>query len=151
MTRLLFASVAISISFCICGCSEGPPPIVPVEGVLLMNDEPLPHALVRFAPNLHGPGGDYLGEAVTDENGRFQLTCKGQPGACACENMVIVLEGPMIPEGRGPSGAAQAAAARYLASLKNRPIPKEYGTASKTPLSVKVIPGQTEYKLELRR
>jgi hypothetical protein len=151
MSRIILATVSSAISLFFCGCSEGPPPIVPVEGVLLLNNEPLPHAKVRFAPNLHGPGGDFLAEGITDENGRFQLTCKGQPGACACENMVIVVEGPMIPEGRGPSGAAQAAADRFLASMKNRPIPKEYGMASKTPLSVNVVQGQTEYKLELRR
>jgi hypothetical protein len=135
-----------------CGCApEGPPPIVPVEGVLLLDDEPLPHARVRFAPNLHGPGGDYLAEGITDENGRFQLTCKGQTGACACENMVMVVEGPMNAKGRGMSAASQDEAARFLASLKNRPIPPQYAIATKTPLFVTVSAGQTEYKLELKR
>jgi hypothetical protein len=152
MSRGLYCSLmAIAAACSICGCSQGPPPIVPVEGVVLLNDQPLPFARVRFAPNLHGPGGDYLAEGITDENGRFQLTCKGQPGACACENYVMVLEGPMTEKGRGISAAAQAEATKYLDSLKNRPIPVAYGTASKTPLSVSVTAEQTEYKLELKR
>jgi hypothetical protein len=148
MVRIAFA---LFCALAIAGCSEGPPPIVPVEGVLLLDHQPLPHARIRFAPNLNGPGGDYLAEGVTDENGRFQLSCKGQPGACACENMVMVSEGPMSKAGRGISAAAQEEAARFLASLKNRPIPAVYATASKTPLTVAVTAGQTEYTLELKR
>jgi hypothetical protein len=152
MSRVYLCSFVFSIiAIGFCGCAQGPPPIVPVEGVVLLDNQPLPHARIRFAPNLHGPGGDYLAEGVTDDQGRFQLTCKGQPGACACENMVIVIEGPMIPKGRGPSAEAQAAAAEFLASLKNRPIPTTYSTASKTPLTVVVTADKTEYVLELKR
>jgi hypothetical protein len=152
MARVLFGTFAVGVAaLTLCGCSKGPPPIVPVEGVVLLDNQPLPHARVRFAPNLQGPGGDYLAEGITDENGRFELTCKGQSGACACENRVIVVEGPMTPKGRGISEAAQTEAANYLNGLKNRPIPGVYATASKTPLFVTVTAGQTEYKLELKR
>lgn len=152
MVRVSFGTAALAVAaLTFCGCSKGPPPIVPVQGVILLNDQPLPHARIRFAPNLQGPGGDYLAEGVSDDDGRFELTCKGKPGACACENMVIVIEGPMTPKGRGMSEAAQAEAARFLASLKNRPIPPIYATASKTPLFVTVTADQTEYKLELKR
>jgi hypothetical protein len=152
MARVLFGTFAASVvALTLCGCSKGPPPIVPVEGVVLLDNKPLPHARVRFAPALEGEGGDYLAEGITDENGRFELTCKGQSGACACKNRVIVIEGPMSAKGRGISEAAQTEAAKYLAGLKNRPIPPVYATASKTPLSVTVTAGQTEYKLELKR
>jgi hypothetical protein len=152
MARAYFITAIVAIAtFALCGCSKGPPPIVPVEGVLLINNQPLPHARIRFAPNIDGPGGDYIAEGITDEEGRFQLTCKGQSGACACENMVMVIEGPMTEKGRGISAAAQAEAAKFLSSLKNRPIPLVFATASRTPLFVTVSAEQTEYKLELKR
>jgi hypothetical protein len=152
MSRVFFSTLVASVAaLTLCGCSKGPPPIVPVEGVVLLNNQPLSNVRVRFAPALQGEGGDYLAEGITDENGRFELTCKGKPGACACENRVMVIEGPMSAKGRGMSATAQAEAAKYLAGLKNRPIPAAYATASKTPLSVTVTAGQTEYKLELKR
>jgi hypothetical protein len=152
MARVFLGLVIVAVlAFTISGCSKAPPAIVPVQGVVLLDNQPLPNVRVRFAPKDVTLEDDLLAEGVTDENGRFQLICKGQPGACACENLVMVIEGPMTEKGRGMSSAAQGEAARYAAGLKNRPIPKIYATASKTPLSVFVTPGRTEYNLELRR
>ena len=49
------------------------------------------------------------------------------------------------------SPQAQAKLADYLAKLKNRPIPEEYGAHSKTPLTVEVTAGQGTYDLKLTR
>jgi hypothetical protein len=149
MTRATLGAAAIcAAALVLSGCSKGgAPPIVPAEGVVLLNGQPLANALVSFVPNVPDLGYEYVAVGTTDENGRFQLTCKGQPGACASENRVTVVDAP-IPEG---TRGNQTAEARYYAGLKNRPIPDLYANVAKTPLSVTVTAGQTDYKVELKR
>jgi hypothetical protein len=130
------------------GCGSKPPVIVPVEGVVLLNGTPLPNAKVRFFPTLE-KSSDYLAQGVTDDNGHFTLTCHGQPGACAVENVVTVAEDD-IPEHLTPE-SARAELQVYLKGLKNRPIPPQYRDASGTPIRVTVSADQREYKLDLKR
>jgi len=67
------------------GCGKPPPPpIVPAEGLVRLDGRPLKHAQVRFLPAI-GYGAEYVAVGVTDDNGRFKLTCQGQPGACSGE------------------------------------------------------------------
>lgn len=133
------------------GCSTKPPPIVPVSGVVRINGVPLAGAEVTFLPTTKGLDGNYAATAVTDEQGRYELKTNGQTGACATECVVVVAEGPMPDEARSQKREAQEIAARYLAGLKNRPIPAQYGTAAQSPLRVTVKAGQTDYPLELVR
>jgi hypothetical protein len=152
MTRMMFgAAVLCAAALILPGCSQSPPPIVPAEGVVLLNGQPLASAQVEFVPMHPGLGMEYIATATTDEKGRFQLTCKGSLGACACENRVTVTEAPLPEKARGMSGAAQQEMSRYYARLKNRPIPEQYANVARSPLAVTVAAGQTEYKLELRR
>lgn len=133
------------------GCAKVPPQIVPAEGVVLLNGQPLPNADVRFVPMIQGFGAEYIAAGTTDEQGRFKLTCNGRPGACACENRVTVSEAPLPDKLRGMSAESQMAASRYLAALKNRPIPERYANLAQSPLVVTVAPGQTAYDLKLDR
>ena len=152
MTRSVFGAVALfaAVLF-LTGCNS-PPPIVPAEGVVTLNDQPLANAQVQFIPMAQGLGAEYIATGTTDEKGRFTLTCKGgQPGACACDNRITVTDASPPEKARGQSGEAQAEMSRYYASLKNRPIPSDYETAAKSPLVIKVTSQQAEYKLELKR
>ncbi len=117
----------------------------------LLDGEPLPRAEVTFLPMVPGFGAEIMSTAVTDDNGRFRLTCGDKPGACACEHKVTVAEGPLPDELRGMSPAAQAGAARELAGRKNRPIPDRYGNFAQTPLTVTVTQGQKDYQIKLMR
>jgi hypothetical protein len=139
----------IAVAILTQGCSkEAPPPIVAAQGVVLLNGAPLATAQVHFIPQIKfGP--EFIATGVTDAQGRYSLTCNGQPGACAVDNMVTVSEAG-IPS-KLQSEKAQRELAVYLQSLKNRPIPQNYGSPVTTPLSVKVTEGQSEYKLELKR
>ena len=85
----LAAAVVVAL---LAGCGKAPPPpIVEVEGVVRLDGRPLNRAQVRFLPLIdYGP--EYVASGVTDEAGRFKLTCNGQPGACAGENRVLVTE-----------------------------------------------------------
>jgi hypothetical protein len=149
MTRPTLGAAAVyAAALAFTGCSKPPPPpVVPAEGVVLLNGQPLANAEVQFIPMAPGLGMEYIAVGTTDEQGRFKLTCKGQPGACACENKVTVTDAPLPERARGN----QAEEAKYSATLKNRPIPEVYATAARTPLTVTVTAGQTEYRVELNR
>ncbi len=135
------------------GCAKTPPPVTDVGGIVLLDGQPLPNARVEFIPQLADFGAELNSGGVTDEKGRFRLTCseKQQPGAVVGKHRVLVTEAPVPAEFRNPSQKAQAAYAEYLARQKNRPIPAAYGNVSKTPLAVEVTPGQRDYTLKLTR
>jgi hypothetical protein len=131
------------------GCGQRPPTLTPVLGQVTRDGKPVPHAQVQFVPLIQGFGGEYIAEAVTDENGQFELACSMGDGACACENQVIVSEGPLPDEARGSSAEAQMMATQFLASLANRPIPENFGSAAQSPLKVTVSPESNSYNIDL--
>src|SRR5262249_11909359 len=78
------------------GCRRSPPPVVEVDAVVLLNDQPLPNALVEFVPDLKHFGAEMNSTGVTDEKGRVRLVCASgqQPGAVAGKHHVLVTEAP---------------------------------------------------------
>jgi len=151
MTRFLLALLAPPLIALLSGCAASRPAIVPVEGVLLLNGQPVPNAEVQFVPMERGLGAEYIATGTTDERGRFALVCLGQAGACACENRVTVTDAELPEAARGGSAAAQSEMNRYYAAQKNRPIPPDYASAARTPLAVTVSAERGEYRLELKR
>jgi hypothetical protein len=135
------------------GCGKVPPAITEVEGVVTLDGAPLPSALVQFMPELDQFGAEMNSTGITDEKGRFKLTCafKQQPGAAVGKHRVLITNAPPPEAARGMSGEAQAALTRYLSGLKNRPIPDQYGSVAQTPLIITVEPGQATYNLTLAR
>ena len=144
---------ALALALVLGGCTKTPPPVTEAEVVVELDGRPLPGALVEFVPELEHFGAEMNSRGVTDDRGRARLVCaqKQQPGAVVGKHRVLVLEGPAPADTRGPSAASQRKYAEYLAGLKNRPIPPDYGTLGKTPLSVEVTAGQKTYKLTLTR
>jgi hypothetical protein len=133
------------------GCGKDPPPpIVQAEGTILLDGKPLNKAEVRFIP-VDEVGAEYIAKGVTDEQGRFKLMCKGQPGACAGENYVIVKEAD-IPA-RLRSESAQKELDEYLnKTLGNRPIPAKYSNVANSPLRATLsTDSKTHYFFELKR
>jgi hypothetical protein len=139
-------AMAAMIAASILGCSTQPPPIVPVTGVVMLDGQPLPFAEVRFYPQAENLPADFVGVAITDENGRYTLNTNGQPGGCVCAHIVTVAEGP--PPDRSRNKTANEA---YKATLKNRPIPLDYGNLAQKLLTVTVTARQSEYPLDLKR
>ncbi len=128
------------------GCSTPPPQIVEADGLVVLDGAPLANVEVRFVPK-ESPGAAYTARGTTDKAGRFALICKGQPGACAGENHVVIVEGE-IPA-RLRSERAQAELAVYLDSLGGRPLPEKYTSLADNPLVVRVSEEQTHHKIEL--
>lgn len=135
------------------GCAKkpDPPPIVEASGLVTVDGQPLPKASVRFIPMFEGFGAEVIAEAVTDDKGRYTLTCSGSSGACVGPHKVIVEEGPLPPGTMGESAKSQMKMTAYLQSLPNRPIPSQYGNVAQTPLAIEIVPEKTEYNLKLKR
>jgi hypothetical protein len=130
------------------GCGKSlppPPPIVEVEGVVLLDGKPLNNVEVRFVPVVNC-GTVYIAKGITNQQGQFTLTCKGKPGACACDNHVLVLEAPFPAELKGEN--AQLQLIKYLKSLGDRP-PSRYANLAESPLIATVQAGKKDYILEL--
>jgi len=132
------------------GCRQSPPPaVVPVEGVVVMGGAPVPNIRILFSPQIKN-GRDFLATAMTDDQGHFTLSCHGQSGASAGDNVVFFSED--IPEELTRSDdASRAELGKHLQNLKNRPIPAQYLNAASSPLRVNVSVDQKEYKIELFR
>ena len=142
---MLGAALAVVLA----GCGKPPPPqIVEVEGVVRLEGKPLKNVAVRFVP-VADDATEYVASGVTDEAGRFRLTCKGQTGACAGQNRVLVMEAD-IPR-RLQDEKAQAELAKYFQSLGGRPIPPKYANLVESPLTADVKADQKVYTFELKR
>jgi hypothetical protein len=135
------------------GCSPSPPTIVPANGVVLLDGQPLANAEVTFMPQLESYGAQYNSSGVTDAQGRFELRCHfgDQPGAAATDHCVLVNEASVPDELRRMDGESQAKYAEYLRSQTNRPIPDRYGSALQSPLRIRVTPDRQTYEIQLTR
>jgi hypothetical protein len=150
MTRFVFGTAA-ALVVALAGCTGTgkPPAIVPVEGVVLLDGAPLPKVKVLLFPQAKFDGAaDYVAQGVTDDQGRFKLTCHGKEGACACENIVTVMDD--IPDELSASSARERYY-EYMKGLKNRPVPEALRSAATSPARVAVTADQKEYKIEFRR
>lgn len=80
----LFLSVVGSI-----GCGDGEAPRHPVHGVITLNGEAYPDALVKYVPE---PGNAALaeGEDVTGPNGNYKITNLGRAGLPVGKYKVLV-------------------------------------------------------------
>lgn len=129
------------------GCGKAPPPpIVVADGIVRLDGRPLNNVEVRFIPSIDY-GAECVAKGVTDKAGRFTLTCKGQPGACACENRVVIVEAALPSRLKGEN--AQAELARYLQTLGGRPLPQKYANLADNPLVINVTADQQEYPIEM--
>jgi hypothetical protein len=142
--------VSVLVAALSTGCGKAPPPLIKVTGVVRLGGKPLHKARVVFIPQT-AAGREYIASGLTDEAGRYQLICNGQPGACAGENRVLILESSDPSELRGESLQVQAKLVKYRESLGNRPIPGKYGTAVGSPLRATVTSAHTEYDFDLSR
>src|SRR5262245_39134518 len=150
MIRFICRAVGcVVIAALIAGCGKAPPPpIVPVQGTVRIAGKPLAKAQVRFVPKIdHGP--EFVATGVTDENGRYTLTCNGQSGACACENSGGIGEADIPANLQGES--AQAELAKYMRSLGNRPIPQKYANLAESSLRASVTADTKEFNFDLTR
>lgn len=132
------------------GCGKPEPPArVPVSGVVTIEGQPVPSALVTFYPSFDGFGGEVIAEGVTDAGGRYTLAGPLGPGACLGKHKVTVADAPTPEDAREQSVAGQQRMQAFIKSLTNRPIGTKFGTLATTPLEVEVTAGAGGYDLPL--
>ena len=144
---LLLLAVVLS------GC-KSEPEFTKVSGTVTKNGEPLNSVEVRFVP-IDEALTKYNGFGLTDDEGKYTIAIPGREEKVFCVGKckVTVREGPMPNELRGNlernEGGGAGAIKRFKASLKNRPIPKDYQRLHSTPLKPDVTAGEFEFPIEL--
>jgi hypothetical protein len=134
------------------GCSKGVP-VAEVNGVIKMDGKPMPFVKIMFMPD---PGKKTLGpisSGVSDDQGRFKLTCEDErEGAVIGWHKVVVFEGPpnlnRTPRtGRRDDDEVVKKAPK--AKAKGPHVPDRYTSSGKTPLSQEVKENKNELEIVL--
>ncbi|MEX2175951.1 MAG: carboxypeptidase regulatory-like domain-containing protein [Pirellulaceae bacterium] len=88
MSRL-FSLVAVCslVGAVAVGCGDGGPALGTVSGIVTMDGQPLPSAMVTFSP-VAGEGGNAVG--TTDANGKYTLATVDRQGAMIGKHKVSV-------------------------------------------------------------
>jgi hypothetical protein len=121
------------------GCGERVPPLIEVEGVVLLDGNPLAGVLVEFVPDDAEGHRLPFSNGQTDDNGRYQLRCENdQPGAVLGPHKVTIRRPSVRPAPDAPPPAAGPA------------IPLVYQSVLETPLTVEVRADQQGYLLSLK-
>ena len=149
---LFLPMVAVLLPFA-AGCGPDRPGVVEVHGVVLLDKQPLPNAVIEFFPAAEAYETEMRATGTTDEKGRFTLKCHWQDkdGAMVGKNRVVVYEDAPAAPAERPERGASPPPTPPTPRLPNRPIPPKYATASSTPLQIEVKVGQTDYTIELTR
>jgi hypothetical protein len=154
------AALAVVVAFATIGCGGGPKvKPVTVEGVVLLDGQPLAGATVRYVP-LDEKGQSANG--LTKDDGTFRLTClNGLDGALPGEYKVVIthavgqeVEVPASPEEaqrladkmmRGGVGKKKAGS---RPKKQPSPIRPDYSDEAKTTLRATVPSSKATWKLE---
>lgn len=129
----------IALALLAAGCGEPEPPArVPVTGIVTIDGQPVPSAVVTFYPLFEGFGGELIAEGVTDTGGRYTLACPLGEGACLGKHKVTVADAPTPDGAREQSVEGQRRMQAFLKTLTNRPIGVKFGTLATSPLEVEV-------------
>lgn len=125
--------LSLSLLMVAAGCGGGLP-LAPVEGIVLLDGQPLPNATVRFIPQSK-EGSSSIAE--TDADGKFQLTyTRDKSGAWIGKHKVRVNTSKVISETSG------------LETHIVEKVPDRYN--QKTTLEYEVKSGRNTFELSLR-
>lgn len=136
-----FKGLVACIWVCVLGCSSGGPAIVPIEGTVTHNGEPVPNLRIYFAPTGGRPSwGD------SDASGHFKLEYDGDhKGALVGAHKVFVVDmGGVVDETAAMSGAARPKRSPAISE-----IVKKYGKRETSPLDVEVKKPDRNFQLKL--
>jgi hypothetical protein len=148
LCTILVASWILSTSSC---NSKNRP--VDVEGVVLLDNEPVADAMVLFIPE--GATGQPA-HGVTDEKGRFQLsTFKDNDGAFPGSYKVTVTKAEPVPElPAGEPGDSKSMVVHFRAIKQQKPgkslLPAVYADQKSTPFHF-TVPVSGKVTLELQK
>lgn len=129
-----FAVCAVALG--LVGCGRDTFPLVPVQGVVTLDGQPVEGARVSFIPERAFTAG-----GVTDTSGRFTLMCRGRRGCPPGRSQVLVSKQMLsLPEGVAADDRAAIealpAGPQYIAV-----VPSQYGDPRRSEIIVDVHRG----------
>lgn len=100
-SQVLLVCLCLTVGLALAGCNSSGLNLVPVEGVVTLDDKPVPEAAVLFLPDDPAMGPPASG--TTDAEGRFTLNTVNWPGAPVGSHKVAISrdETQIIPQRRG--------------------------------------------------
>jgi hypothetical protein len=146
--RISFLLFAVLLAGMGCGGQKS------VEGIVLLNDTPVPGATVSFFPE------DDKGRpcsAITDSEGKFQVKTGGEQGVAPGKYKVVVMkteggdDAPVSPRAGNPQEMEEYVKRMKEGGKVKSLLPEEYGNPKKTPFSVTVPLESTPLRLELKK
>ncbi len=149
--RLKILVLMFGSSVVLCGCGRSIPEVVQAGGVVKIDGEPLPRAVVSFVPMAEGLDGSHIATGISDENGRFTLSFFSGSGVYAGLNKVTIRDESAPEGGRAMTDEGARIRQEHKQKLSNRPIPSEYLSVGQTPLSFEVTPDKKEYVIDIKR
>ncbi len=123
-----------------------PPVLVPVQGVVRVDGDPLPGAVVMFLPT--DPKGTYsIGE--TDDEGRYKMTYLTSDGTTAGDYRVTVSD-LMGTDGK-PQGISARTSPVFVSAMVDAEelLPPRYSHQGQTTLTAKVPPEGATIDIDL--
>lgn len=142
--------LCVLIALCaVVGCGKSAPPAT-VAGCLKMNNQPLPHCLVKFVPESGKDAPKECACGATDDEGRYELRFLDQKVGVAAGKYVIILDDldMLQPIDRGNAEAEPPPTAKRPPASKPR-FNESYFSAAHSPLRCEVKTGSQVIDIEL--
>lgn len=134
----LLALLATSL---VLGCGSGGT-LVPVDGTVLLDNQPLPDVLITFVPEAAGTGTPIRSMGISDASGNFRLKAETlSPGASPGVHRVIVEDLAILDAPRSEDGT--------VISLPTKRFPSVYSDPLRTPLRAIIKAESEPISLEL--
>jgi hypothetical protein len=133
------AAPAIATALLLVGCGEGGPRLVPVDGTVTFNGEPLDAATVTFIPEATNAE-QTSGVDVSDPRGRFRIKYNDRTGLAPGRYKVLV-DKKFIPKGvKVPETFKDNPGMLTLPEMgfTRESLPKDYLDPASSPLSAEV-------------
>ncbi len=129
MNPILTASCCVILAVTV-GCGKSHV-LVPVEGTLLLDGQPLPEILITFVPEAVGKDRPIRSMGMSDKQGKFILRAESQSsGAVLGEHRVVLEDLSILSAPRTADGT--------VVTYPPKRFPEVYGDPLRTPLRVLV-------------
>jgi hypothetical protein len=140
MYRHDLAGIGLAALLCLLGCTQSGPRIVPIDGTVTHNGEPVSSLMIYFQPASGRPSW-----AISDKNGHFSLDYDPEHrGAVTGNHTVWVLEDPNQNDPLLTAGKP-----KQKRSPEMQAILDKYGSAEKSPLKVEITKADRNFQLKL--
>jgi predicted small lipoprotein YifL len=131
------------------GCGQEGPELLPVDGAVTLDDQPLPEAQINFIPDPTNPVVT-PGEAVSNEDGSYRASYMGRGGLAPGRYKVTVQKFTFSGDtSRIPKEILDDPEQLRLSGISKQSLPPLYAEANRTPFQIEVASGGGPYNFTL--